>query len=116
MSLGISERGGTTIRDFRGYDDLTTGQSDRHWRAHTNVPCDSGRERSEKPPTTAKAAAAEYTPPPPPRGDLPFSSPVRFLLRHSRETGCSAARERGAPPAHRASVGGWRRAPRGKTH
>uniref|UniRef100_A0A2S2P0V4 Uncharacterized protein n=1 Tax=Schizaphis graminum TaxID=13262 RepID=A0A2S2P0V4_SCHGA len=96
-----------------GYDDLTTGQSDRHWRAHTNVPCDSGRERSKKPPTTAKAAAA-YTPPPP-RGDLPFSSPVRFLLRHSRETGCSAARGKRARRAD-GGRGGRGEERRGKTH
>lgn len=38
------------LKVLRRYDDLTTGQSDRHWLAHTNVPCDSGRERSKKNP------------------------------------------------------------------
>lgn len=82
---------------LNSYDDLTTGQSDRHWRAHTNVPCDSGRERSKKaPPPPRTARVYVYTrrerfprahtppqpppppPPSPPRGDLPFSSLVRF--------------------------------------
>lgn len=97
----------SVFRGFKhdGYDDLTTGQSDRHWRAHTerchvtraasarkNPPHHHHRERRafstacRVAPARAHAAAAAAS------RDLPFSSPVRFYR---------AVREKRVAPRHR---------------